>query len=389
MSNLFFDEKTNPDDFRAIKLIGSGGYGQVIEIQHIPTGKYLAGKLLKTDEFTSDVVDEIKKEVSIMKGINSKYTVNYYGTIKYPRLNPRLMIIMDYCDRGSLRDIMDFNEQTLNEQQISFIMYDILKALDELHTKFRTIHRDIKAANILMSSDFSIKLTDFGVSRQFNKAKSMYTITVIGTPYWMAPEIINQEQYSFPVDIWSIGATAIELAEGAPPYYELPPTRAMTEIANHGLIGFRMSSEFTEEFQDFVRTCTVMDPALRPDAATLLKHPFITQAEKLDRRAAFQYLLKKEIDFNELLEDDDIDQMKSILDFQTQPVFNPETNKSQNRKTLKSFVTPSQPGANLNTLYVEKAKVATPKPANTSSPFSIQTIIIAIFVLILAIKFIF
>ena len=118
MSNkVIFDLNTNPDDFVAIQLLGCGGFGQVFELFHIPTKKYYAGKLIS--ESNEQVMKDINTEVGIMKSISGTYTVNFYGIIKYPKSNPHYMIITDYCDRGSIRDIMDYNETTLTENQIS------------------------------------------------------------------------------------------------------------------------------------------------------------------------------------------------------------------------------------------------------------------------------
>ncbi|OHT09964.1 STE family protein kinase [Tritrichomonas foetus] len=386
MTKLQFDENTDPSEFRAIRLLGVGSYGQVIEVVHVKSGKHLAGKLIKTDQLDAEAVIQIKKEISIMKGFFSKYIVNYYGTIRYPKVNPRIMILMDYCDRGSIRDLMDSREKVLTEDQISIIMHDLLNALTVLHDQYHTIHRDIKAANILISSDYSIKVTDFGVSRQFDPSfqNSMKTVSSIGTPYWMAPEVIDAERYSFPVDIWSVGATAIELAEGVPPYTEFAPTVAMQEICLHGFQGFRPTSKLSKSLQDFIIQCTQKDPASRPTAKQLLEHPFVKQAEKLSRKEAFEDILKEEIDFDELLDDESINEINQIIELEKVPVYNPDTSKSENRKTHKSFVTPVPKGTKGADIYVKEVEAPPQKPASAGNNNTMVIAIAAIIILLLA-----
>lgn len=387
-SALFFNKNTNPDEFQLIRLLGCGGYGQVVELVHIPTNKHLAGKLYRTAVMTPELSKLISKEIDIMKSFQSPYTVNYYGTIKYPKKNPRTMVLMDYCDRGSVRDLMDFRETTLNEQQIAFILHDLLEALSMLHdSEKKIIHRDIKAANILISSDSSVKLTDFGVSRQFINEHTIQTKSTIGTTYWMAPEVINGRPYSYSADIWSTGATAVELIEGAPPYFEFQGYRAMVEISTMGFQGFRKDSEISPELQDFVFKCMEFSPDKRPQAKELLEHPFITQISNLNRAEVFKDLLKSEIDFNELLEDEDIQEMNDMIQFEIKPEFHPETNISEKKKTLNTFVTPIQEGDQPKEVYVREAKMPTLKPEPHKQADMKMFIIIGIVLLLLVLFF--
>ena len=354
---IAFNLKTNPDDFEAVQLLGCGGFGQVFEIVHTPTNKHYAGKLIS--DIDEQSMKDINKEVEIMKVIDSPNAVKFYGIIKFPKSNPHYMIIMDYCDRGSIRDIMDYNDIILNEDQISFVLHDLLCALSALHTKYKIIHRDIKAANILMSSDYSIKITDFGVSRKLEN--TVHTISSIGTPYWMAPEVVLSEKYSFPVDIWSVGATAIELAEGAPPYFEFPPTRAMNEIVGNGFPGFRNNSQISAELKDFIYKCMAYKSEARPTADQLLTHPFIRKCEKLNRKDVFEDILKMKINFTDLVCDEDIEYIKQIIDFEIKPEYNERTNKSQSKKTMDTFVKKAAPGATINTVYIKDPNTPTLK----------------------------
>lgn len=309
-----FNSKTDPDEFKAIRLIGSGGYGQVIELLHIPTGKHFAGKIIRKSKHSSK---NIKNEISIMKSVKDKNIIHFYGTIKYPRENPHRIVVMDYCDRGSLRDILKNNHITLNEDQISIILHDLLRALSTFHTKYQTVHGDIKAANILISSDGSVRLTDFGLSHKLENSESIDT-SFSGSPYWMSPEVILCENYSFPADIWSVGATAYELIEGEPPFYEYPTSRAMNEIVSLGFPGFHPNTKVSSQFNDFIMKCFRIRPNQRPTADELLKHPFIKRARKLDRNVVLKELLLKEINFDHLMETDECKNLQKFIHFENQ-----------------------------------------------------------------------
>jgi serine/threonine kinase 3 len=284
--------------FRQIRLIGEGGFGSVYEMEHLPSGARLAGKSVKQEEMTKQNKNALAKEIDLLRKVTSPYTVNYYGTIMWED-NP--MILMQFCNRGSLRDIMDSKKITFSENQISVIMHDILMALNFLHNKHHILHRDIKAANILVTSNADIMLSDFGISRQFDASKTMQTVSCIGTPYWMAPEILNDDKYTFPADIWSTGITAVELAEGQPPYSELSYTKALIEISTRGFPGFKKGSKYTKDFVDFVNKCIDKDPKTRAKPEELLQHPFIKRADKLDRSKLFKRIVKDPIDYQKLL----------------------------------------------------------------------------------------
>ena len=202
-----------------------------------------------------------------------------------------------------MRDLIDISDKTLNENQIAFVMHDLLSALKVLHNEHHIIHRDVKAANILLANNGYCRVTDFGVSRKFVSDKTFSTRAVVGTPYWMAPEVINEEKYSFPADIWSVGSTAYELAEGAPPYCNLPPTRAMIQIAKNGFPKFHYKG-FSADFLDFVSKCTSFKPSERATVDELLEHPFVKRVNKLDRVATLKNFLTTKMCFEKLLEMD-------------------------------------------------------------------------------------
>ena len=182
---------------------------------------------------------------------------------------------MEYCAVGSVIDLLTITKKSLTEEQIASILQDTLKGLIYLHNN-RKIHRDIKAGNILIDHNGVCKLADFGVSAQLKDTHANQD-TVIGTPFWMSPEVISKCKYNKKTDIWSLGITTIEMAEGQPPYSHLHPVRAMFVIKNNPPTGLTNQSQWSESFNDFVKKCLTVDPHKRPTAEELLKHRFIVQ----------------------------------------------------------------------------------------------------------------
>lgn len=286
--NWKFDATVDPKtQFTKMKVIGSGGFGTVWQICHRMSMKILAGKLINPTFVSDDSKAEIEHEIQLMREVSSPNTVTYYGCVPY---DDTLLLLMEYCDRGSLRDLLDKREKVLSEDQISLVLYDMLSGLKVIHNDHRIIHRDIKAANMLLTSAGVVKIGDFGVSRQFD-AGACATQTIVGTPYWMSPEVIQGISYGFAADIWSVGITAVELAEGAPPYIEYPPSKAMVEISQRGFPGYRHPELHSAEFCDFVARCVAMNPNQRWSIDQLFKHPFIKRAERLDRKKVMEELL--------------------------------------------------------------------------------------------------
>lgn len=297
--NWIFDTSIDPMTFFSeIKTIGKGGFGTVMQVLHIPSQKIFAGKLIHPKYMNGNLKKCVENEIKMMKDVDSKYTVQYYGSVPF---KDSLLILMEYCDRGSFRQILDAREKVLSEDQISIVISDLLKGLDFIHKK-HIIHRDVKSGNILFNSKGEVKITDFGISKSFSFDGTCHTCSIIGTPYWMAPEVINGEKYSYKADIWSVGITAIELSEGAPPLIELPPSKAMIEISLNGFPGFRFPSLHSSEFIDFVMCCLEMDENERPTISKLLEHPFIKRAERLDRNLVLDNLVNfdddKDFDYN-------------------------------------------------------------------------------------------
>jgi len=178
---------------------------------------------------------------------------------------------------GCLTEILDeFDILKMNESQIARVCADVLLALHHMHC-MHCVHRDIKSDNILLNRKGQIKLADFGFSCQLTKEKSSRN-SVIGTPYWMPPEIIGSQDYGTKVDIWSLGIMLIEMAEGEPPYMDYPPLRALFMISTKGIPPFKDPAQWSEELIDFRNLCLTIEPDERPGGEHLLQHSFLKKA---------------------------------------------------------------------------------------------------------------
>uniref|UniRef100_H2Z342 non-specific serine/threonine protein kinase n=1 Tax=Ciona savignyi TaxID=51511 RepID=H2Z342_CIOSA len=260
-----------PDEvFDLLEKLGEGAYGCVFKAIYKEAGQVVAIKQVPVE---SDL-QEIIKEIAIMQQCDSLYVVKYYGS--YFK-NTDLWIVMEYCGAGSVSDIIRLRRKTLTEDEIATILKDTLKGLEYLHF-MRKIHRDVKAGNILLNTVGNSKLADFGVAGQLTDTMAKRN-TVIGTPFWMAPEVIQEIGYDCVADIWSLGITAIEMAEGKPPYSDIHPMRAIFMIPTKPPPTFRDPEKWSETFINFVSQCLVKSPAQRATATTLLQHDFIKNAK--------------------------------------------------------------------------------------------------------------
>jgi len=256
-----------------------------MESEDKTSGEVFALKELKIEQEAD--LDEMLREIDHMSAIDMHQHIVAYTKSYLSPVCDKLWIVMEYCGPGSVNDIMTISKKTLTEDQISVICRDSLKGLQHLHDKKR-IHRDIKAGNILLNEDGVAKLADFGVSGQVKDFTRHHT--VIGTPFWMAPEVI-QEDYDHKADIWSIGITAIEMAEGHPPHYNIHPMRAIFMIPTRPPPRLAHPNEWSPEFISFLAACLIKKPKDRPSADQLLKHAFIKKAKNLKPKQIFAPLI--------------------------------------------------------------------------------------------------
>ncbi|KAI4463395.1 serine/threonine-protein kinase tao [Holotrichia oblita] len=256
--------------FDIICKLGEGSYGSVYKALHKESEQVVAIKQVPVDTDLQEIIIEI----SFMQQCDSPYIVKYYGS--YFK-NTDLWIVMEYCGIGSVSDVIKMREKTLTEAEISTILCDILKGLEYLHSRLR-IHRDIKAANILLNTEGHAKLADFGVAGQLSGTLAKRN-TVTGTPFWMAPEVIQEMGYDCAADIWSLGITALEMAEGKPPYGDIHPMRAIFMIPTKPPPSFREPDRWSSEFIDFVGACLIKNPEERVTASELLKFAFIQNSK--------------------------------------------------------------------------------------------------------------
>ncbi|KAN0027210.1 hypothetical protein ACTFIU_009897 [Dictyostelium citrinum] len=257
--------------FEIQEKLGEGSFGSVYRAVHKSSNTSIAIK--EFEIFEANDVEPISKEIQILKKCNNPYVVSYFGSIM---LKDKYWILMDYCSLSSFNDIMQSIGKTLKEKEIALILQQSLLGLVYLHSK-QIIHRDIKSANILLDETGQVKIADFGVSQQIQSTFAKGSIA--GTPYWMAPEILNQANYNNKIDVWSLGIVAIELADGEPPLSDVNPMRAMYMIGRRPPPTLKDPKKWSPEFISFVDKCLTKDINERWSPSQLLEHPFIKNAK--------------------------------------------------------------------------------------------------------------
>jgi len=302
MSGLAIDKADPSEIFQVLAKLGEGSYGSVYKAIDKRDGQIVAIKVLQTD--SEDDTAELQKEVNILKECHSSHIVAYKGTYEK---DGNIWIAMEYCGAGSICDLMAICEKTLLEDQIAIIMRMSLQGLQYLHSQ-KIIHRDIKSGNILLNHEGDCKLADFGVSAELTNTMNKRK-TVIGTPYWMAPEVLQSAEYDGKADIWSLGITAIELAVGEPPHSDIHPMRAIFLIPQSDPPTLPEPSKWSAEFHDFLKVCLVKNPSERPSAEFLLSnHPFITKSKNKALISALVDECMQEIEDYRAQDDDEGDE---------------------------------------------------------------------------------
>uniref|UniRef100_A0A9J7X7X6 non-specific serine/threonine protein kinase n=1 Tax=Cyprinus carpio carpio TaxID=630221 RepID=A0A9J7X7X6_CYPCA len=268
----------NPNDiWEIIGELGDGAFGKVYKAQNKETGELAAAKVIETK--SEEELEDYMVEIDILASCNHQYIVKLLDAFFYDN---NLSIMIEFCPGGAVDATMLELDRGLEEPQIQVICKQMLEALQYLHS-MKIIHRDLKAGNILLTLDGDIRLADFGVSAKNTKTLQRRD-SFIGTPYWMAPEVVMCETmkdapYDYKADIWSLGITLIELAQIEPPHHELNPMRVLLKIAKSEPPTLEKPAKWSMEFKDFLKKALDRNPETRPTAAQLLDHPFVSSVK--------------------------------------------------------------------------------------------------------------
>ncbi|KAE9407467.1 Pkinase-domain-containing protein [Gymnopus androsaceus JB14] len=256
--------------YSKIKKVGQGASGHVYVAKTLATGRKVAIK--EMDLSHQPRKELIVNEILVMQESQHPNIVNFLNS--YLIKSNELWVVMEYMEGGALTDVIENN--TLEEDQISSISLETCRGLGHLHSQ-SIIHRDIKSDNVLLDAGGRVKITDFGFCAKLTDQKSKRA-TMVGTPYWMAPEVVKQKEYGAKVDIWSLGIMAIEMIENEPPYLDEEPLKALYLIATNGTPTLKKPEALSRELKSFLAVCLCVDVASRATANELLEHEFLKKA---------------------------------------------------------------------------------------------------------------
>lgn len=253
------------------RKVGRGAFGEVYQGTNRETGEQIAIKIIDLEE-TKDDIFKIHREIqALTQGQYCRQLTRYFGSQTH---HTKLWIAMEYVDGGSVHDIV--KQTPLEERFIAIVVREVLLGLKFLFEDTGKIHRDVKAANILLARDGYVKLADFGATGQLTDTMTKCQ-TFVGSPYWMAPEVMTANRYDYKADIWSLGITCIEMATGKPPNWKVHPLQVISVIPSQPAPRLE-GDNFSRVFKQFVSVCLVKDPKTRPTFAMLLRHPFVKGA---------------------------------------------------------------------------------------------------------------
>ncbi|XP_047421455.1 serine/threonine-protein kinase PAK 2-like [Sciurus carolinensis] len=258
--------------YTGFERIGEGLSGTVFTAVDVSLGKKVAIKWIQLNKELR--MDLVFNELFIMKNLSHRNTVQYIDSYL---LGDDLLVVMEYLSGGPLTDVV--TETCMDEAQIAAVCRECLQALEFLHAN-QVIHRDIKSDNVLLGMDGSVKLTDFGFCAHITPEQNKRT-SVLGTPCWMAPEVVRGKSYGPKVDIWSLGIMAIEMVEGEPPYLREGPSRTFELIRENGMPELPNVEKISTVFHHFLTSCLQEDVEKRGSATELLQHPFLKMAKPL------------------------------------------------------------------------------------------------------------
>ncbi|XP_044071318.1 STE20-like serine/threonine-protein kinase isoform X3 [Siniperca chuatsi] len=290
----------NPEEFwEIIGELGDGAFGKVFKAQNKQNGTLAAAKVIDTK--TEDELEDYMVEIDILASCNHHHIVKLLDAFYF---EGKLWILIEFCAGGAVDAIMLELERPLTEPQIRVVCRQTLEALSYLHEN-KVIHRDLKAGNILLSLDGDVKLADFGVSAKNTKTLQRRD-SFIGTPYWMAPEVVMCETskdrpYDYKADIWSLGVTLIELAQIEPPNHEMNPMRVLLKIAKSEPPTLMHPSRWSPEFSDFLRKALDKNVDNRWSTLQLLQHPFVTSVT--DSKPLREIIAEAKAEVTEEIED--------------------------------------------------------------------------------------